>query len=278
MRKDGRRIKTYSPMYQVAAHVMKDRNDATNIIRVDIPAEPIQKFLNQKRKEGKHYSHLALYIAAYVRTVSQYPFLNRFVVNKKIYARNEIAVGMVVLKPGKAEGTMNKMYFEPDATLDDVERILEEYVSQNRGEGDTNVTDDFITKILKVPGVCRVGVNILKWMDKHGLLPRSVIKISPFHCSLVITNLGSIGTNYIYHHIYNFGTTSMAIAIGKAVEQPIKTKDGIAFEKCWPWGLTMDERIGDGCEFAMAFQYLSKVLKNPEVLETPPEEVVEDMP
>ncbi|MBQ6679087.1 MAG: 2-oxo acid dehydrogenase subunit E2 [Lachnospiraceae bacterium] len=278
MRKDGRRLKTMQPMYQVAAHIMADRNDATNMIRVDIPADPIQQFLNKKRKEGKHYSHLAVYIATIVRTIAKYPYLNRFVVNKKIYARNEIAVGMVVLKPGEPQGTMNKMYFEPTNTLDDVERILEEYVEQNRGAGDTNSTDDLINKLLKIPGLCRFGVNVFKWMDKHGLLPKGVIKASPFHCSLTITNLASIGTNYIYHHVYNFGTTSMLVAVGNAVEIPRKTKDGFRFEKCWPWGIVMDERIADGCEYAIAFRYMQKLLKDPSLLEVPPDEVVEDIP
>lgn len=277
MRKDGRRLKTMQPMYQVAAHIMAERNDATNMIRVDIPADPIQQYLNRKRKEGKHYSHLAVYIAACVRAISQYPYLNRFVVNKKIYARKEIAVGMVVLKPGEPQGTMNKMYFQPENTLDDVQRILEEYVEKNRGEGDTNSTDDIIRKLLAVPGLCRSGVNVFKWMDKHGLLPYGVIKASPFHCSMTITNLASIGTNYIYHHVYNFGTTSMLVAVGNAVEIPRKTKDGFSFEKCWPWGIVMDERIADGCEYAIAFRYMQKLLKNPEMLETPPEQVMEDI-
>ena len=278
MRKDGRRIKTMQPMYQVAAHIMHPRNDAMNMIRVDIAAEPIQQYLNAKRKEGKRYSHLAVYIAAFVRTIAEYPVLNRFVVNKKIYARNEIAIGMVVLKPGQAEGTMNKMYFEPTNTLDEVEKIIEDYVDENRKAGDTNKTDDIIRKLLAIPGLLRFGVNVLKWMDKHGLLPKSIIQASPFHCTATVTNLGSIGTNYIYHHVYNFGTTSMLLAFGNAVEMPKKKKGEMVFEKVIPTGIVMDERIADGCQYAIAFQHMQRYLKHPELLEVPPAEVVQDIP
>ena len=101
MRADGRRVRTVQPMYQVAAHIMAERSDSMNMTEVDIPLEPIQRYLNEQRREGKTYTHLGVFIAAFIRTICEYPFLNRFVVNKTIYARNEIAVGMVVLKPGE---------------------------------------------------------------------------------------------------------------------------------------------------------------------------------
>ena len=153
MRKDGRRVKTAQPMYQVAAHIMDQRCDSMNMMTVDVPVEPMQAYLNKKRAEGKEYSHLGLVLAAYVRTVAEYPIINRFVVNKTIYARNEIAVGMVVLKPGETEGTMNKMHFSPEFTIDDVHKTLDQYVQENREKGDTNSTDDLIRKLLKVPGL-----------------------------------------------------------------------------------------------------------------------------
>ena len=181
MRKDGRRVKTAQPMYQVAAHIMDQRCDSMNMMTVEVPVEPMQAYLNKKRAEGKEYSHLGLVLSAYVRTVAEYPIINRFVVNKTIYARNEIAVGMVVLKPGETEGTMNKMHFKPEFTIDDVHQTLEKYVTENRAAGDTNSTDNLIRTLLKVPGLCRFGVCLFKVMDKFGWLPKSIIDASPGH-------------------------------------------------------------------------------------------------
>ena len=277
MRKDGRKIKTIDPMYKIIGQIMVDRNDAMNMIELTVQQDPIRKYIRRKKDEGYTFSHLAVVMAAYIRTVAEYPFLNRFVVNRTLYARNEVAVGMVVLKPGETEGTMNKMYFKPDMTIYQIQEVLDEYINTNRGTGETNSTDKIINTLLSIPGLARVGVSILKWMDWHGLLPKAIINASPFHCSMTITNLASIGTNYIFHHVYNFGTTSMVMAMGNTREDAVRRHGEIVFEKVIPIGLVMDERIAEGVQFAMACRKLQSILQNPEVLEQPPEEVKEDI-
>ena len=278
MRKDGRRIKTANPMYRVAMHVMAERNDATNCIKLYIPAAPIQNYLNEKRKQGYALSHLTVVLAAFIRTVAEYPALNRFIVHQRLYARNEVTVGMVVLKPGEHDGTMNKMHFERGDTIFDIQKKLDAYVEQNRAAGETNNTDKMISTLLSVPGLCRFGVWFFRQLDKFGLLPKSVIDLSPFHCSMTITNLGSIRTNYIYHHVYNFGTTTLIMAMGNAEEVPVKKKDGIEFVRCIPVGVEMDERVCSGSVYAEAFHYMEKFFKDPSLLEVPPERIVDDIP
>ena len=278
MRKDGRRVKTADPMYRVAMHIMAERNDAINCIKLYIPTAPIQTYLNEKRKQGYTLSHLTVVLAAFVRTVAEYPVLNRFIVHQKLYARNEITVGMVVLKPGEHDGTMNKMYFKPGYTIFDIQKTLDDYVEQNRAAGETNNTHKMISALLSIPGLCRFGVWFFKQLDKFGLLPKKVIDLSPFHCSMTITNLGSIRTNYIYHHVYNFGTTTMIMAMGNAEEVPKKTRDGVEFVRCIPIGVEMDERVCSGSYYAEAFHYMEKFLKDPSLLEVPPEKINEDIP
>ena len=273
MRADGRRVKNANPMYTVAAYVMNQRNDAMNMIEEFIPVEPIQNYMRVRRGEGRPVSHLAVVMAAYIRTVAEYPELNRFVVNKRIYARNELAVGMVVLKPGETDGTMNKIYFELEDDVFTVQKRIDEYIAANRESGDTNSTDQLITILLKIPGLVNFGVGVFKLMDRYGLLPKSIIKASPFHTSLVITNLASIRTNHIYHHIYNFGTTSMIIAMGNLREIPTRTKNGVEFVRCMPLGVVMDERICTGSYYARAFAKMRKYLNDPTLLEGEPEVV-----
>ncbi len=270
MRKDGRRVRGADAMYTLVPYIMKHRYDAMNMIEVDIPIAPMQAYLNQKRGEGFSMSHLGIVLAGYLRTVAEFPLLNRFVVNKRIYARNEFPVAMVVLKPGETEGTMSKMRFEPQDTIFDVHRKMDVYIEANRRAGDTNATDALMRRLLSVPGLANLGVGLFKFLDRYGLLPKSLIDASPFHAGLVITNLASIRTNHIFHHLYEFGTSSIFIALGNMREVARRARGEIVFERCLPMGVVMDERICSGSYFARAFRRFRQYLLDPALLEAPP--------
>lgn len=277
MRADGKRLRNADPMYTVAAHIMSKRTDAMNMITLDIPYEPMQNYLNEKRKQGISLSHMSILIAAYLRTAAEFPELNRFIVNKKAYSRNEYAVAMVVLKAGQADhGTMSKMYFGNTDTIFDVHNKIEAYVNENREAPEKNGTEKMIKFLLSIPGLLNIGVKLFKLLDRYGLLPKFIINMSPFHNSLVISNLISIRTNHIYHHCYEFGTSSLFITMGNLREVPVRKGGEVVFERCMPLGIVMDERICSGSYFAMAFRKMKKYLKDPTLLEIPPEKVVDD--
>ena len=278
-RADGIQLKHTDVMYRIAAHIMAKRSDAQNAIELFIPQAPIKAYMQEKRKEGKPVSHLAILMGGFVRLFAEFPALNRFIVNKTPYARKELAFGMVVMgaKAGEGtanEGTMSKVYFDPHDDIFEVERKIEEYIEKNR-RGD-NATEEIMRKLTAIPGILRGAVNVLKWGDKHGLLPKSIIDASPFHCSMVFTNLASIRTNHIYHHCYDFGTTSMVIAAGNPREIP-HMKDGkVVLEKCIPLGMVMDERIASGHYFANAFHRYKEFMADPHLLEGPAPNIVPD--
>ena len=112
-------------------------------------------------------------------------------------------------------------------------------------------------------------------MDKHGIMPKVVIKASPFHTSVFLTNVGSLGIDSIYHHIYNFGTTSLFFSMGKKKKSYIYEDDEIKEEKCITIAFVGDERICDGHYYASSFKQLNKYLKKPELLERLPKEIEE---
>lgn len=273
MRADGKRVKNLEPMHTIMPYIMSKRMDSMNMTTIDIPVEPIKKYINDKRKQGINISHMSVILAAYIRTLKYFPELNYFVVNKRIYKRNEIAVGMVVLKPGDmGNGTMSKMYFDENNTIIEVNDIVNKYVEENRESPENNGTEKIMKALLRVPGILPAAVGILKWFDKHGWLPKSILDMSPFHMSLGLTNLASIRTNHIYHHCYEFGTTSLFFAMGNAREVPRRKGGEIVFEKCMPIGVTMDERIASGSYFAMAFRKMSTYLRDPSLLEAIPDD------
>lgn len=279
-RADGVLLRHTDPMYRIAAQVMATRSDSMNMITLDIPLAPIDAYLRQKKREGHTMSHMAVIMAAYQRMIVEYPAINRFIVNKRAYARNEIAIGMVVLQGSHTDkandGTMSKIYLQPDDTIFDVNRRIEEYVEKNRTQAKDNKTEQLIRKLVAIPGLLRFAVNLLKFMDRHNMLPKSIIDASPFHCSMVFTNLASIRTNHIYHHCYDFGTTSVVVAAGNSREVPKRRSGEIVFDKCMPLGVCMDERICSGSYFAIAFRRMKQFLSDPSLLETPPETIKPD--
>ncbi len=268
-RKDGVRVKDADPMYTIVPYIMDKRYDAMNMITLDIPVNPIKDYIKKKRAEGAFMSHLGIVIGCYLRTAAKFPLLNRFIANKRIYDRKDFDVAMVVLKDGDGdmEGTMSKVRFDFKDTIFDVQRKIDEYIAKNREEKAKNSTDKLIKTLLGLPGLANFGVGLFKWMDKHGILPRSVINASPFHTSLTISNLASIRTNHIYHHCYEFGTTSVFITMGNLREVPYRGKEGVSFKTCLPLGVVMDERICSGHYFANAFQCMRRYFANPALLE-----------
>jgi hypothetical protein len=114
-------------------------------------------------------------------------------------------------------------------------------------------------------------------MDKIGLLPKAINKVSPFHTSVFITNMGSLGIKSIYHHIYEFGTTSIFVAMGKKYSRMELDNDGNAIKRKYiDIKVVADERICDGYYYALSMRMLSKILKNPEILLDKPDTIMLD--
>ena len=106
--------------------------------------------------------------------------------------------------------------------------------------------------------------------DRHGWMPESVIASDPYQCSIVLTNLGSIGLNTGYHHMTNWGTTSVFMIIGKKKRRPVYDMDGnVTMKKQIDLSMTIDERIADGYYYARTLKLLKKLIENPELLEKP---------
>ena len=274
-RRDGKRCKNIDNMYTLISYIMVKRSDACNSVTVRIPFKPMHEYILKARKEGRNISHMAMVIAAWVRVVAEFPSMNRFVVNKKVYSHNDFTVGMVVQRPDGAEGTMSKMKFELTDTIDQVNDKINDFVGANREEN-SNSTDALMSTLLKIPGLVNFAVGLLKWLDLRGWLPRAIIDASPFHASMVISNLASIRTPHIFHHIYDFGTISQIVTMGTMEDVAKKRGNEITLERYLPLGIVCDERVASGYGYAKAFHRLKEYLAHPELLEVPPTEVVTD--
>ena len=276
MRADGKRVKNVDPMYTLAPYFMRKRSDAQNAITVTVPYENVHSYVLDSRKKGVKLSHLTVVMAALVRTVSEFPELNRFVVNSKIYAHNELKIAMVVLRPSDNNPSMGKMKFDLYDTIFDVNDKIEAFINENNKSTSNTKVDQLFKTLVNCGPLMRIVLGTLRGLDQIGWLPKAITDLSPFHGSFVFTNLASIRTNHIYHHVYDFGTMGMVIAMGNNIDTPKTKKGEMVLEKQIPFGIVMDERLCDGHRYAQAFATIEKYLKNPTLLETPPETVCVD--
>ena len=128
--------------------------------------------------------------------------------------------------------------------------------------------------VLKIPLLPNLVVGLVKLLDRYGLLPKALLDGLPFHTSMFITNNASIGLMRVYHHIYNFGDTSMFISMGTPQRGYSVDAGGNVVRKCTlPVGVTVDERVCGGAVYAKLFAVMKNCLRHPEQLETPPEKV-----
>jgi len=275
MRSDGIPYKVESMMYLLAPYFMTRRSDACNSISVYIPYEPIKHYISEKRKEGFNTSVMVLVLAAYLRALTQHPAMNRFVVNKRIYSRKGVWIGMVVQRAKDAQETMGKFQFDLHDTIYDVNRKATEFVETNRNE-QANALDAIMPKLLKLSWLLPAATAILRFADLHGLIPAKLLEASPFHCTMVMSNLASIRINHIHHHIYDFGTVGQVITIGINENHTAEKNGEIVLERMMPLGIVCDERLACGQEYARFFTEMKHYLAHPELLEAPPETVLTD--
>ena len=280
-RKDGRRVRTLNPMATVVPFIMKTRNDSLNMMSDTVDATVIQKYVNEKKKEGlAGFSIMYVIIAAYIRAISQRPAVNRFVSGQRVFSRDYVEIALTIKKDMTIESpdTVIKVVLPRDATAYDVYETFEKTIKDYRETpgGDFDKTANFLAHMPRL--IFRFAIGFLNFLDYFGWLPRKLTDISPFHASMFITSMGSLGVPAVYHHLYNFGNVPIFISFGKKKYVNKLLDDGTVLRvPMLDVRFVMDERICDGYYFASAWKYMRTLFKNPKVLDTKPEKVIEDI-
>ena len=281
-RNDGRRLRSLSPIFAVSPYIMKTRNTAQNFIEDHIEVSEMERYIVEKRKAGqKQFGVLHVLLAAYVRTCARYPGLNRFIAGQKIFTRDrEIEVNMTIKKEMSTESpdTVIKVTFDPADTAEVIYERFNAKVQQVKDAPEDTSFDTLAGAFNLIPGLLlKSFVFLLQAGDYFGLLPRFLTKLSPFHGSLYITSMASLGIPPIYHHLYDFGNVPVFCSFGKKRRAYETQRDGtVVRRKYIDCNFVTDERIVDGFYFASALRYLHNLLGDPWQLDRPPEEIVWD--
>lgn len=281
-RNDGRRLRSLSPIFAVSPYLMKTRNTSQNFLEDHVEITEMEKYIAAKRRAGlKSFGILHVLLAAYVRACARYPGLNRFIAGQKIFSRGrEVEINMTIKKTMSVDSpdTVIKVTFDPADTAEVVYERFNAKVQEVKDAPLDTGFDKLAGAFNLIPGLLlKFFVFLLQTMDYFGLLPRALTKLSPFHGSLYITSMASLGIPPIYHHLYDFGNVPVFCSFGKKRRVFETLRDGtVVRRKYVDCNYVTDERIIDGFYFASALRYLHGLLDDPWQLDTPPEEIVQD--
>ena len=271
-RADGRRIKSLAPYYKIVPYIMKERTDAHVYFTEDICIDNMEEYIKKQKERGIKIKHMDIILAAIGRVALEKPRINRFIMNRRIYARNEVSISLAIVKKLSDDDyvdTTVKFKIKPEDTIFDIAKAEQQIVEENKKADEENTTDKLAAAIMSLPNwLIKFVVWFITKLDNWNMIPKSIIEASPFHTSIFLTNLGSIGIDAIHHHIYNFGTTSGFLAMGGRKERIKNIKTGET-EKYMTFKIVMDERICDGYYYAKAFSLFKRYILYPELLELP---------
>ena len=208
-------------------------------------------------------------------------YLNRFVSNRHIYEHNEIIISFVAKLDfdDKSEEVMILVPISPNDNIISISnKIREKIIKIRSGNNKDEGANKAIQILGKLPNIVRVPiVGLLKWCDKKGFLPKSLIKDNLYYSSIIVSNLGSIKCGAIYHNINDFGACSSLATMGEIKDELCIVDGKQVVKKICEFGVNIDERIADGYYFAKSIKLLESFLDNPKILEDRIDEKIENV-
>ena len=276
-RPDGRRVEGIDPVMKITPYVMPMRCDAQVFLKHRADMEVMSRYIRrQKQEKGEKISYMQIIVAAYVRAVSHNPEINRFIMNKQLFARNNCSAAFTILRdPADADKgeAVVKIKFDPTDTIYDVRDRMEAGVAANRGDQPAGFVEKLLNFLFAVPGLATVIVGLVRFLDRYGLAPAILMEELPFYVGMYITNTASIGLHDVNHHIYNWGNVGLFLGMGTTERVAVVENGETRMKRYIPIGITADERVCSGAHYARFFTDWKRYLEHPELLETPPEKI-----
>ena len=270
-RRDGTRVRDIHGMQNILIDFKPNRCDSAVYMNHLIDMTNFVKYMDKMKKSNPGLTYYHGIVDVMAKAIYSRPFMNRFIANRTMYMHKEVSLASsikVEFEDSAVEALM-VIKVDPEDTLLDVSNKTKEKVdkiraSKEAGNDNANGAADTLGKMPKFIRVPVVG--ILKWLDKHGWLPKSLMDDNLYYSSAILSNLGTFKVGAIYHNLTNFGTASSLITFGE-----IKEIDGKWYMEM---GATIDERIADGFYFCKALKLIEYIFENPELMMKPAGEKV----
>ncbi len=272
-RKDGIYLKKLPAFRRIFPYLMKTRMESLIYFTEKIDMTNLLKYLEKANKGKNKEKRLTLFhimLAAAVRTIKMRPELNRFIAGRRIYEHRDISLNFVVKKEFTEEaGESNaRIVFSGYETLAGIREKINSHlaVARSSKKGDDDKLIDFVASFP------RPFINFIAWLirslDYHNMLPDFLMKAIPLYTSVFLANLGSIGLDAPYHHLFEYGSASIFMMIGKMHKEAVVDENNkIKARDVVNVTFTLDERITEGFYCARSIELFRKMIENPKLLE-----------
>lgn len=260
-RRDGKRVKDLDAMHALMPYIKPNRCDSDVFINQIMDVTELVKYYDKLKAKDKDITYFHMFITLIAKTIYNRPLLNRFIINKNYYDRNEVTIAFTskINYEDKAKEILKVLTIEENDNLETIKTKTLKAVNEVRNAEESG-TNSIMSIVSKLPNfIMSLVVKIVKFMDRHDLLPKSLIDDNLYYSTCIVSNLGSIKSGAIYHNLTDFGTSSILATIGE-----IKEENGKYFCE---FGINIDERIADGVYFVKSVKLMQEILNNPESLE-----------
>ena len=272
-RKDAKRVKNITGMQQIMLDIKPNRSVSDVYINNEMDLTKLCEYVENKKKENSEITYFHAFVTAIGKVIYNRPKLNWFVANRHIYEHNDIVISFVA-KMAFNDNSEEMMILVPIDSNDNINTIskkIKDKVESIRKSKEVSKegANSAIDTLGKLPNPIRIPiVGVLKWCDKKGILPLSLVNDNLYYSSMIVSNLGSIGCGAIFHNITDFGACSSLLTMGEIkTKVELDEKGKPITKKVCEFGINLDERIADGYYFAKSLQLLQYIFDNPSLLE-----------
>lgn len=260
-RRDGKRVKDIDAMHVLMPYIKPNRCDSDVFINQKLDVTELVKYYEEMKLKDNDLTYFHLFITLIAKTIYNRPLLNRFIVNKKYYDRNDVLIAFTakVNYEDTSKEILKVIKIDPEDNLFSIKEKTLKAVSDVRNAKEEG-TNNIMNIIGKLPSfLISLVVKVVKYMDRHDLLPKSLINDNLYYSTCIVSNLGSIKSSAIYHNLTDFGTSSILATFGE-----IREENGRKYAEA---GINIDERIADGVYFVKSVKLMQDILNNPKCLE-----------
>ncbi len=274
-RRDGHRAKDFHGMDQLLIDIKPKAYMREVYLNQDFDFTKLDKYVANKKKEGLNITYFHAILAALGKVIYNRPKLNRFIANRHVYEHDKVIISFVakVSFEDKAKEIMLLIPIEPDDNTESISKKVLDKLDHVRVKQDADQeggANGILDVLGALPNFIRVPLlGFLKWMDKHDLLPSSLTGDLLYYSSMMVTNIGTLGCDGIYHNNTDFGTCPSIVSIGE-IKDKTRVVDGeVEVYKGCNMGITFDEGCAEGYYLIKSLKLMQYLIDNPDLLDEP---------